>query len=185
MPNTSFEFSLFHDFPPFYTRQPTPSSWESQKTQWSDLILGYTHHHRIFKLDLLKSTAPGGSELFENQRIQRRLSVETLRDIIQCMVDKGTAEWEDKHLRQHVYIYWYGPDKWASLIWQWVNANGLNNTIVTLYELTEGELTEDQEFHGMDTAILVTCLKVLVQQGLAQLLQGTDNGMGVKFLHGP
>ncbi|KAL0080180.1 ESCRT-II complex subunit-domain-containing protein [Phycomyces blakesleeanus] len=183
MPDTSFEFPLMHGFPPFYTRQPTEATWESQIGQWSQVILNYARHHRIFKLDLQQSTSPGGSDLFENTKIKRRLSFETLQEIIQAMTVQGTAEWEHgpKGPKDHAYIFWRRPEEWATLIWEWVNTNGLNNTVVTLYEITEGDLSEGQEFYGIDSQVLIMAIKVLVKRGDAQLLEGNEGYMGVKF----
>ncbi|KAI9018511.1 hypothetical protein CLU79DRAFT_866163 [Phycomyces nitens] len=165
MPDTSFEFPSIHEFPPFYTRQPTEATWESQVGQWSQVILNYCRHHRIFKLDLQKATSPGSSDLFENTKIKR------------------TAEWEQgpKGPKDQAYIFWRRPEEWAGLVWDWVNANGLNNTVVTLYEITEGDLSEGQEFYGIDNQVLIMAIKVLVKKGDCQLLEGTEGYMGVKF----
>lgn len=74
-----------------YSRQITDSTWKSQVLQWETLILGYTRQKHLFRLDLHQATTPGGIEIFENRKINRRLSFETLQDIIDEMVQKGTC----------------------------------------------------------------------------------------------
>lgn len=112
--------------------------------QWENLILAYARQKHIFRLDLHQATTPGGNEIFENKKINRRLSFETLQDIIEEMARKGThnalqiklvcnlnnglsgigtAEWEggSKGPKTEALIYWHTPEDWANLIWNWVN----------------------------------------------------------------
>ncbi|KAJ8661190.1 hypothetical protein O0I10_002938 [Lichtheimia ornata] len=187
MSTTSNEFKLpsIHSFPPFFTRQPTEQTWESQVAQWTDLIMSYCRHHRIFRIDLHEVTVPGGSKLFENEQIKRRLSFETLQEIIDDMVQKGNAEWEGgaKGTKSQAVIYWRKPDDWANLIWTWVNQSGMNNDILTLHEIAHGDLVEDQAFYELDPFILNKAMNILAKRGVAQLFKGSsdDDSMGVKF----
>lgn len=114
-------------------------------SQWETFILAYTRHKHLFRIDVHQATAPGGIEIFENRKINRRLSFETLQEIIEEMVQKGntsvviymkkkniliftiklgTAEWEggNKGPRSEALIYWHTPDEWANLIWNWVRS---------------------------------------------------------------
>ncbi|KAI8077775.1 ESCRT-II complex subunit-domain-containing protein [Halteromyces radiatus] len=178
--SSSYQFPSIHDFPPFYTRQPTETTWQNQALQWSDLILKYARHYRIFTLNLNQATTPGASPLFENTRIKRRLSLETLQEVIEFMVQQGTAKWGDN--KTEALLFWRKPDDWADLIAQWVIQSGLNNNIVTTYEIAHGELAEGQEFYEIDHNVLLLAIQVLVKRGVAQLFKGTDNeNMGVKF----
>ncbi|KAG2203342.1 hypothetical protein INT46_005493 [Mucor plumbeus] len=184
MSNSSFQYPPMFDFPPFFTRQITESTWKSQAMQWENLILSYTRQKHIFRLDIHQATTPGGHEIFENKKINRRLSFETLQDIIEEMARKGTAEWEggSKGPKSEALIYWHTPEDWANLIWNWINETGQNNQIVTYYEIANGELAEGQEFFELDKALLSKALNVLVKRGNAQIFKGTDeDSMGVKF----
>lgn len=40
-----------------------------------------------------------------------------------------------------VWIYWRTPEEWASLIEGWVDETAQKGTVLTLYELVEGEAT--------------------------------------------
>lgn len=40
-----------------------------------------------------------------------------------------------------VWIYWRTPEEWGALIEAWVDSTGQKGTVLTLYELVEGEGT--------------------------------------------
>ncbi|KAI7907496.1 ESCRT-II complex subunit-domain-containing protein [Cokeromyces recurvatus] len=184
MGSTAFEYPKIFDFPPFFTRQITDATWKSQVSQWEALILQYTRQKHIFRLNLHQATTPGEIEIFENKKINRRLSFETLKDIIEEMVKNGNAEWEggSKGQKNEVLIYWHTPEEWANLIWNWINETGQNNQIMTFYEITNGELAEGQEFFELDKTILNKALHILVKRDNAQIFKGTDeDSMGIKF----
>ncbi|KAF9876193.1 vacuolar protein-sorting-associated protein [Colletotrichum karsti] len=47
-----FPFPREYSFPPFFTRQTNLTTHHAQLVKWSDLILAYCRHNRIFKLSL-------------------------------------------------------------------------------------------------------------------------------------
>lgn len=47
-----FTFPREYSFPPFFSRQPNIDTHHSQLATWSDIILAYCKHHRLFKLSL-------------------------------------------------------------------------------------------------------------------------------------
>lgn len=86
-----------------------------------------------------------------------------------------------------------------------MDETGQKNTVLTLYELVNGETTLSQgrsctpaldirrgksfadwasgtvsEFHGMDMELLLRSLQVLVKRGKAQIF-GSEDQQGVKF----
>lgn len=77
-----------------------------------------------------------------------------------------------------------------------VEETGQKNTVLTLYELIEGDATISQgklimklpcwlgadssEFHGMDPDVMLRSLNVLVKRGKAQVF-GAEGQEGVKF----
>ncbi|OLN85293.1 Vacuolar protein-sorting-associated protein 25 [Colletotrichum chlorophyti] len=58
-----FPFPREYSFPPFFTRQTNLTTHHAQLVKWSDLILAYSRHNRIFKLSLGAAipTAPASS----------------------------------------------------------------------------------------------------------------------------
>ncbi|CAG8537413.1 10323_t:CDS:2, partial [Acaulospora morrowiae] len=159
--------------------QPTQTTWENQTSLWSEIILAYFRHHKLYRLELSEGL---NGELFNNQGIKRRLKLETLEEIIEVMVGQGTAEWYPPSKKTAALIYWRKPEEWASLIDKWVFDNGFNNSILTVYEIAHGEASEGFEFYELDQTILLKALDILVKRGVAQLFQGTSaDDMGVKF----
>jgi len=70
------------------------------------------------------------------------------------------------------------------LIYKWVFDNGLTNSICTYYELLNGDMSNEDEFQGLDEDTLKKALEILVKQKKAQIFSGSNSDeMGVKFFH--
>ncbi|KAI9283934.1 ESCRT-II complex subunit-domain-containing protein [Umbelopsis sp. AD052] len=188
--SNGYKFPAIHDFPPLYTRQPTESTWQNQVKEWERIILAYYRSQRLYRLNLVEATVPGASPLFDNTKIKRRLSLETLEEIVNEMVRKGLAEWvtdsnssSKSAARTQALIYWRKPEEWSSLLWTWINEQGFNNSIMTVYEIANGEAAEGTDFYEMDTTVLIKALEVLSASGNAQIFTGTGDvdSIGVKF----
>ncbi|CAG8607674.1 16637_t:CDS:2, partial [Funneliformis caledonium] len=169
--SNSFAFPSIHDFPPFYTFQPTQTTWQNQVALWSEIILSYYRHHKLYRLELSEAL---NSELFYNKGINRRLKLDTLKMIIDEMVKQGMAEWDSPPKKTTAIIYWRKPEEWATLINNWVFEAGMTNSILTVYEIAHGDTTEGLEFHKLDQIILMKSLDILVKKGVAQTFQGTS-----------
>ncbi len=90
------------------------------------------------------------------------------------------------------------------MIEAWVDNTAQKGTVLTLYELTEGDatkgtgesatahlnwlcrlagarlLTSTTEFHGLDSELLQKALSILVKRGKAQIF-GQEDSQGIKF----
>ncbi|KAH0627003.1 hypothetical protein JD844_002354 [Phrynosoma platyrhinos] len=97
---------------------------------------------------------------------------------ILCFIP-GNLEWLDKN-KSSFLIMWRRPEEWGKLIYQWVSKNGLTNSVFTLYELSNGEDTENEEFHGLEESMLLRALQALQQEHRAEIIT-LDDGRGVKF----
>ncbi|KAJ2663297.1 hypothetical protein IWW48_001399 [Coemansia sp. RSA 1200] len=178
--NADFEFPEIHNFPPFFTRQPNESTWKEQRRMWCDLILSYFRHNGLSTMTLAEAvTGP----LFSNRGIHRSLRVDVLREIVEELVRQGNASWMGpKNTRDACLVFWRKPEAWATVIHQWAADAGMLNTVLTFFEIANGDDTVGQEFHGIDPATLRRALDVLQSQGKAQLFVGTsDDDIGVKF----
>lgn len=160
----AFRFPPVHAFPPFYTLQPNPVSRSQQLSQWRTLILDFCRYHRIFTLAPLPTRdAPTGhgeaadphKSLFANRAIQRSLSPEAIRTILSDLVDHKQAAWDDASGKKNAssaaantnakaLIYWKSPAQWGDAIYDWVFATGQNKSIMTLFELSHGDLVQGQ-----------------------------------------
>nr|XP_013806906.1 PREDICTED: vacuolar protein-sorting-associated protein 25 [Apteryx mantelli mantelli] len=117
--------------------------------------------------------------LFANRRLQRKLPLEAVQVVLEELRKQGNLEWLDKN-KSSFLIMWKRPEEWGKLIYQWVLKNGLTNSVFTLYELTSGDDTENEEFHGLDESMLLRALQALQQEHKAEIIT-LDDGRGVKF----
>ena len=78
------------------------------------------------------------------------------------------------------WVFWKRPEEWGDLIAGWAEEMGQKNTVLTLYELREGDTTRGQDFHGMDEGLFRRSLTVLVKRGKAQVF-GSEDQQGVKI----
>lgn len=161
-PPAPFPFPREYSFPAFFTRQTNLNTLHAQLVKWAALVLAYCRHHRIFKLPLSPDSsstinpsdpsassgaaaaapaAASADELFHNRRINRRLALADVREVIDFMRKDGRAEYVSDG-GDVVWIYWRTPEEWAALIEAWVDGTGQKGTVLTLYELVEGEATE-------------------------------------------
>lgn len=119
------------------------------------------------------------SELWSNESINRKMGADGKLLILEELQKKQNAQPLDKK-RTQWEIYWHTLDEWASLIHNWAVENGQTNTVCTLFELTNGDNTDTEEFYGLDQGVLVKALKVLESRGKCELIMFDDN-QGVKF----
>ncbi|MCJ1382159.1 hypothetical protein MMC17_005271 [Xylographa soralifera] len=181
--SSTFAFPPSHSFPPFWTLQPTLSTRAAQFRKWAALILAYCQHQRLFSLTLTDALQ---TPLFHNSTLHKRLTLGEAREVIDWMCSKegdGRAEWigaGEGRSKERAWIWWRSVEEWGEGIREWVEATGQKNTVLTLYELTEGESTDGQDFHGLDPEVLQRALVGLVKRGKAQVFGSADE-QGVKF----
>ncbi|GAA5877022.1 hypothetical protein JCM8547_007494 [Rhodosporidiobolus lusitaniae] len=182
----SFLYPSLFSFPPFFTRQPNPTTWSHQLAQWTTLLLAWCRFTRTWRVELTDERCM--REPLRNERINRRLLLPTLRALVEHMVASGSAEYDPKPAKGKpataVWIYWKRPEEWAAVIYEWVKSTGQTNSIMTFYELTErGDLVHKTEFDKLPDPLLRKALDVLIKQGKAQVLKGLgEDGDGVKFV---
>eukprot|EP01132_Coremiostelium_polycephalum_P008493 gene8493-10438_t len=178
--SNTFQFPVYYHKEPFFTIQPVIDTRKKQCQMWQDLILQFCRHYKKYELDI-NELIKTNSILLYNEKINRRLSAESCKIIFEEIIDNGYAEWLDKD-KNRVLIMWRKPEEWGSLIYKWVNDTGLTNSILTIWELQNGDDTKNQEFHGLNTTVLLKALKVLEKQNKAQTFSGSqDDNLGVKF----
>lgn len=176
----SLELPAVHAFPPFFTRQPNQETFKSQLQQWSAIILVYYKFYRKYRMSLTPETL--SSDLFTNKSINRSLKLETLREIVEHMVLEGHAEYTSKK-KDEALIYWRRPDEWSQLLSRHIENTGQNNSVLTIYELTEADEAKDSEFWQMDKSMLRKVVDVLAKKGKAAIMKGPDGEeQGIKFL---
>ncbi|KAI0887938.1 ESCRT-II complex, vps25 subunit [Annulohypoxylon maeteangense] len=196
--SSTFDFPREYNFPPFFTKQTNLTTLHAQLEKWSSLILSYCRHHRLFRLSL-SYEGSAYEDLFRNRRLNKSLRLADAREVLDFMRKEGRAEpvsgsggggggissisgmGGGKEVVGDVFwIYWRSPEEWAEVVEAWVEETGQKNTVLTLYELTEGDGTRGTEFYGLDAEILQKALQVLVKRGKAQIF-GQEDQQGIKF----
>ncbi|RCI16899.1 hypothetical protein L249_2724 [Ophiocordyceps polyrhachis-furcata BCC 54312] len=180
-PSSPFPFPREYHFPAFFTRQTNLTTHHAQLLKWSALVLAYARHHRIFRLHL---SAAAESELFFNRRLDRRLAPADIRHLVDFIRKDGRAEYLLHNAKDPtpdvVLLYWRSLDEWADLVEAYVDDSAQKGSVLTLYELTDGDGTRSTEIHGMDSEVLLKALNVLVKRGKAQIF-GQEDSLGIKF----
>lgn len=175
---TSFDFPWEYNFPPFFTIQPNLETRKAQLEAWRSLILDFCQHHNVHQLHLRDWL---NKPPFYNESIDRRLNLESIRLIINSLVEKKFAEWIGNKDKDTCLVYARPPEQWAEVIYNYVKEQSMQNTILTFYELLEGDSTKDREFHQLDEIIFLKALKVLERAGKAAVIE-MDGNKGVKFV---
>ncbi|XP_041453533.1 vacuolar protein-sorting-associated protein 25-like [Lytechinus variegatus] len=172
----NFEWPWQYEFPPFFSIQPNLETRKKQLQAWCDLFLAFHKYHRIYTVDLKEAAS---SELFNNTKLNRKLSGEGILLVLEELRQKGNIEWTDK-AKTRCLVMWRTPEEWGNLIYKWASNNGMNNSVCTLYEIAQGEDTRDEEFYGLEDWLLKRSLKCLERQRKAELMS-FDGNEGVKF----
>ena len=175
-----FRYTTHYSFPPFFDLQPNLATRASQLNEWSDLILSYCAYNHLFRFT-------PSHPLFANSLINRRMQLGNAKLVLQYVVDQKRAEWitplnkKDKESQQEeAWIWWKSPEEWAQHIGDWIQETGQRNTVLTFYELLEGEDTTREQFHGLPIDMAKKAIGVLIKRGKASIF-GEGDGLGVKF----
>ena len=173
-------WARFYNFPALFTLQRNENSRQSQLRTWSRLIQRYCQYHKIWRLNVTDALE---TPIFHNSALKKGLNHKEATQVIEYMCSESgdhRAEWVSATEKVSAWIYWRTPDDWAEFVAAWVDGTGQKGVILTLYELTEGEGTTQQEFYGMPSELLKKVLGSLVKKGKAQVF-GTEGEQGVKF----
>uniref|UniRef100_A0A8C2ZD09 Vacuolar protein-sorting-associated protein 25 n=1 Tax=Cyclopterus lumpus TaxID=8103 RepID=A0A8C2ZD09_CYCLU len=136
----SFEWPWQYSFPPFFTLQPNVDTRQKQLAAWCSLALSYCRHHKLYTLDVMEAQE---SPVFNNKKIERKLSMEAIQVVFEELRKKGNLDWLDKN-KSRCLVMWRRPEEWGKLIHQWVSKIGMVNSVFTLYELSNGDDTEGE-----------------------------------------
>ncbi|XP_077112898.1 vacuolar protein-sorting-associated protein 25 [Ranitomeya variabilis] len=183
-----FEWPWQYNFPPFYTLQPNVDTRQKQLSAWSSLVLSYCRHNKLYTMNVMEIQE---SPLFNNKKIQRKLSLESVQVVLEELRKKGNLEWLDKN-KTRFLIMWRRPDEWGKVIYQWSpehrnqsQASGIQETknvmsvenTVAPCTIVMGFLSD---FHGLDEAMLLRSLEALQLEHKAEIITLNDS-KGVKF----
>ncbi|KAK5639628.1 hypothetical protein RI129_012120 [Pyrocoelia pectoralis] len=171
-----FEYPWQYNFPPFFTLQLHTETRAKQISAWRTLLLNYCKFSKTCTLDVREASH---HPLLSNTSINRKLNTEVVLAILSDLqrtqnaapIDKQRFRWE---------IYWHTLEEWGNLIYNHIVSRGATNSVLTLFELSQGEDVRDEEFFGLETEVLIKALRVLEKNGKCEVILSEDL-QGVKF----
>lgn len=119
------------------------------------------------------------SDIFCNSKINRRLDRESREIIMNELVTSKNASVVGKDTGTYE-IYWLTLEEWSNVIYSWAVNNGQTNSVLTFFELLQGDDTKDQEFHELNEQVFMKALKHLETKGKCEVIE-IDGSYGVKF----
>lgn len=148
-----------------YRLQPNAQTFSHQLGLWTSLFLSYCKFYRVFTIDV--TAEDGGSRLgslFWNQGIRSkaqrytapgmvlidranfvgRLQPSAIKQLVNHLLKEGLVAPDppkQSPTAATYLIYWHKPQEWAKLLLQYVEDNGLKGSIMTVYEITDGDMT--------------------------------------------
>jgi ESCRT-II complex subunit VPS25 len=178
----AFKFPGYYNFPPFWTLQDVMETKRRQIDMWCDLIFRYTKAKNLQELDLEVALS---TELFRNASINRWLDRPTSQFFLDRLVDRRNAQWTNPE-KTKIKLIWRRPEQWADTFNEWAARNSLKNTVLTYWELREGDCTLNEPFHLMDMDVMQQTFKLMEKQKRAQILPAHEpekfDEYGIKFL---
>lgn len=175
--------------------QPHAETRANQIAAWRSLVLDYLRFNKQFIIDIREAQH---QTLFSNTAINRKLDTECLLAILSDLQRTQNAIPLDKQ-RNRWEIYWHTLEEWAAIIYNYINSKGATNSVLTLFELTQGDEVQEEgivdrkphfmffnhsiflvEFCGLDADVLIKVLRVLEAEGKCELML-FDDQQGVKF----
>ncbi|RZC39231.1 ESCRT-II domain containing protein [Asbolus verrucosus] len=176
MSEVEIEWPWQYSFPPFFTLQPHPETRSKQVSAWKSLILEYCQKNRLFIIDVREAHQ---LPLFHNSSINRKLDPSVIISILSELSKTGNAAALDKP-RHRWEVYWHTLEEWASMIYEYVCDSGMQNSVLTLFELAQGDDVQGRDFAGIHTDVLIKALRVLESERKCELIL-SDEDQGVKF----
>jgi ESCRT-II complex subunit VPS25 len=178
----SFKFPGVYDFPPFWTLQDVMETKRRQIDMWCDLIFRYTKSKNQSEFDLIPAL---GSDLFRNPKINRSLDRPTAQFFLDRLVDRRNASWVNAE-KTRVKMIWRLPAQWADIFQEWAERTSFKNTVLTYWELREGDGTLSEPFHLMDMDVMRETFELMEKQKRAQILPAREKDKfdeyAIKFL---
>ena len=137
-------------WPPLFTLQPVAATRERQLARWSDLLVAWCADNQLVELNVEQTQ----SLPWRNSTIDRTLSTEGARAVVEFMRQRGRADWVDVSTtstpsRALVFVS-RRPDDWAELLWKWASESGQLNSVFTLFELRAGDAARGELWEGLD-----------------------------------
>ena len=149
--------------PWMYIRPKKDSQVESWLESWSAIVLDYS---RIFVIHIININELRNIHPFNNKQINKRLSLEQVREIIDQLVKQNVAKWLDEKTKTRARIYWKSNDEWADELLDFMIETGRVVEIHSLFDISQLE----QHWSHLPADDLVIVCEMLVEKKVARWL---------------
>ena len=166
------------NWPPLFTEQTREKTRVGWLNIWRDIILQWHMENKVSVLRL--SEWPH----FENAKINRKMRPEARRTVLDYLASVGNGEWVEGSENEFV-VFYKTPAQWAEMLYSWADRSMKCGDILTIYDITSGDETTEEEFYNLDSRTLVRSLAHLQGIGRARIMREEGRPIdewGVKFL---
>ena len=118
---------------------------------------------------------PATWDLFSNASIDRSLPAEGRAEVMQFLVERGNAEWDNDD-RTRARLIFKSVEALASEIYLYAQKQALQGMIVTVYELHSADEHAGSGFFGTDPVLFLRALDALEQEGKVYRVPGRVYG---------
>ena len=154
--------------------QQNAETRKQQFLRWKELILSYAKHRKQAVININDD-----SELFTNTKIHRTLDRDTREMILNELCSSKNAAAVGKNSGTYE-VYWLTLEEWSNVICDWATNAGMTNSVLTFFELLNGDDTKDQQFHQLNEQVFMRALRHLEGKGKCEVME-IDGNYGVKF----
>lgn len=176
---------------------------------WVELIRAYCAHHKIVRISIngyprvtngSSSTTPSTPatnspnrdsqlihQLFRNDSIDRQLTPDAIRMLLDHLASDSYGVWEDVHAGSNRSTFLISPQhrftEVGDIIWNHIERIGESTSIMTVYELQHGDSMKGTIFHTLDEHVILAALRTLeTRRRCAIIPAAIVSEIGIKFL---
>lgn len=161
-----------YEFPPFFTRQPNEDTWRLQLKLWQDVVYKWCLANNEWRLT-------PSADVFTNKRIDRTLNIDAATHVLTEMCRKGVAEKLENN--ETFLVFKHTPADLATELRQWARETGHETSVLTFYELSEGELPSLEKFINADDITLKRVAEVLERRKEGVAMKEEGECVGIKI----
>ncbi len=149
--------------PWMYIKPKKETDSESWLQSWSAIVLDYS---RIFVIHIININDLRSEFPFNNKKINKRLTINQVRDIIDDLVKQNIAMWLDENTKTRARIYWKNNEEWADELLNFMIETGRVVEIQSLYDITQLE----EKWSNLPADDLIIVCEMLVEKKVARWL---------------
>jgi ESCRT-II complex subunit VPS25 len=167
-------------FPPLYTKQRNAETERQRLDDWVRVVVAWAVEMKQSEVLVQKELAQG--ELFRNDKIDRRVALEDAVAILDHVATRGNGEWAGND-KSRFLVLTKSLAEWGQLVLNYVDHTGQMGSVLTVFELLQGDDTTHEPFFGMDSTLFMRVLAALEANHQAKVFTASDPAKaGVKFL---